>query len=101
VTPQEIVTAREVLGDAWGLKRPLKRAELGRAVGLTSRTPGRAVRDWEDLRFSPPESVCDRIRDLLEGALPEGGVDAVVLSRDHSKRMHAAKREAYRQRYGH
>ena len=39
--------ARRRLGELWGLDRPLSYSELGRALRLSGRKPGDAVRQWE------------------------------------------------------
>jgi hypothetical protein len=65
-----ITTARAQLGEMWGLKRDLHRAELGRLLGLTGRDPGAAVKEWEEFRapVSGPVSLCITL--LLLGAKP-------------------------------
>jgi len=66
--------ARNVLGTAWGLGRPLHASELARALRLEGRDPGRSVLDWEDGRHavSGPVSVC--IDMWLAGYPPPDGV---------------------------
>jgi len=47
MTPEQLRDARAVLGQMWGLDRPLKCAELGRALRLAGRDPGRSILDYE------------------------------------------------------
>lgn len=47
MTPVELRAARATLGKMWGLNRPLHMSEMGEALGLQGRDPGRSVRDWE------------------------------------------------------
>lgn len=45
--PEDIVRSREILGAMWGLGRALKAAELGRALGIDRRDPGRTIIGYE------------------------------------------------------
>lgn len=47
MTPDQFRTARATLGSRWGLGRPLRASEMGRALRLTGRDPGRSVLDYE------------------------------------------------------
>ena len=47
MTPDELHAARRSLGELWGLKRPLRASELGRALRLGGRDPGESIRDYE------------------------------------------------------
>ena len=59
VTPDQLHAARRTLGELWGLGRPLKASELGRALRLGGRDPGESIRDYErgKTRISGPMSV--------------------------------------------
>lgn len=39
--------ARKILGEMWGLGRPLHLSEMGRALQLQGRDPGAAIREME------------------------------------------------------
>jgi hypothetical protein len=70
VTPDELRAARATLGQMWGLDRPLRMAELGRALRLTGRDVGATVRDWErGSTITGPVSVA--IEAMLAGFVPE------------------------------
>jgi hypothetical protein len=76
VTPDELREARADLGVAWGLGRPLKASELGRALGIEARDPGRPVLAWEAGRAMPrPFEVM--IEMMLDGATPRRLKDAL------------------------
>ena len=74
MTPDQLRNARRVLGEMWGLGRPLKASELGRALRLAGRAPGRSVLDWEAGKspISGPVSVA--VQMMLNGCLPPDGV---------------------------
>ena len=77
VTPEELRTARAALGELWGLGRPLKMSELGRAIGLTGNDPGQSIRDYERgaTRISGPISFLVRL--YLNGILPPDGLSII------------------------
>lgn len=70
MTGKDIKAARNRLGELWGLGRPLRMAELGRALRLQGRDPGESVRDWErgNTPVSGPVSVA--IEAMLAGYRP-------------------------------
>ena len=70
MTPDELYNARRTLGELWGLGRPLKASELGRALRLGGRDPGESIRDYErgKTRISGPMSVA--VEMMLAGAKP-------------------------------
>lgn len=70
LTPENLYNARRTLGELWGLGRPLKASELGRALRLGGRDPGESIRDYErgKTRISGPMSVA--VEMMLAGAKP-------------------------------
>ena len=72
MTPDQLRAARATLGHLWGLNRPLKLSELGRALRLCGRDPGEAVHDWErgHNTISGPASIA--IEAMLAGFRPDG-----------------------------
>lgn len=70
MTPESLYNARRALGELWGLGRPLKASELGRALRLGGRDPGESIRDYErgKTRISGPMSVA--VEMMLAGAKP-------------------------------
>ena len=70
MTPESLYNARRTLGAMWGLGRPLKASELGRALRLGGRDPGESIRDYErgKTRISGPMSVA--VEMMLAGAKP-------------------------------
>lgn len=72
MTPSEIIDARLAIGLAWGLKRPLQKAELGELLGYVSRDVGAAIADWETGRTRPPGPALTAIQALLDGWRPPG-----------------------------
>jgi hypothetical protein len=74
MTPDELYEARAQLGELWGYKRPLRAAELGRALRLGGRSPGESIRDYERGKtgISGPISVC--VDMFLTGTLPPDGL---------------------------
>ena len=70
MTPDQLHAARRTLGELWGLGRPLKASELGRALRLGGRDPGESIRDYErgKTRISGPMSVA--VEMMLAGAKP-------------------------------
>lgn len=77
MTGEELRSARATLGELWGLGRPLKMSELGRAIGLTGNDPGQSIRDYERgvTRISGPISFLVRL--YLRGVLPPDGLDII------------------------
>lgn len=72
MTPEQFRDARATLGAMWGLGRPLRMAEMGRALRLQGRDPGASVRDWErgHTPISGPVSVA--VEAMLAGYRPIG-----------------------------
>ncbi len=67
MTGSEVRAARATLGRLWGLNRPLRAAELGRALRLKGRDPGKTILDWErnDPPITGPASVA--LQAMLDG----------------------------------
>lgn len=80
MTGEEIKNARRLLGDMWGVGRPLALSELARALRLRGEKPGEAVRKWENghTEISGPASAC--IAMMLKGAMPADGLDEILKS---------------------
>lgn len=74
MTPEEVRSARRILGEMWGMGRPLHAAELARALRLTGRDPGLAVIRWErgEPRISGPAMTA--VRAMLDGWRPPWSV---------------------------
>jgi hypothetical protein len=72
MTGRDIRKARAKLGKIWGLDRPLRAAELGRALRLQGRDPGRSVLDWESGKTAVTGPVSLAIEAMLAGYLREG-----------------------------
>lgn len=70
MTPDQIREARARLGEMWGLGRPLKMSELGRALRFRGRDPGEMIAAWESgqRQISGPASVA--IEAMLAGFRP-------------------------------
>jgi hypothetical protein len=69
MTGRDIRNARAKLGKLWGLDRPLRAAELGRALRLQGRDPGRSVLDWECEKTPVTGPVSLAIEAMLAGYL--------------------------------
>lgn len=65
----DIHEARGVLGDRWGLGRPLSYAELARALAMAG-SGGDTVRSWEDgsREITGPAAVAIGL--MLDGGIP-------------------------------
>lgn len=70
MTPEQFRDARGTLGFMWGLDRPLRMTEMGRALRLTGRDPGNSIRDYErgKTQISGPISVA--VEAMLAGFRP-------------------------------
>lgn len=80
MTGKELRDARATLGDLWGLGRPLKMTEMGRALRLGGRDPGQSIRDYER-GHTPISGPLSALLELyLAGAHPVDGLAAVVKS---------------------
>ena len=77
MTGDELRTARETLGELWGLGRPLKMSEMGRALRLGGRDPGESIKDYESGKTSISGPVSVAIEMMLDGAMPRGGLEAL------------------------
>jgi hypothetical protein len=77
----DLPAIRAQLGILWGLKRPLRKAELGRACGYTKLNAWRAVARWEssDAELIPP------VVRLLEAMLHAGYRPAFRVQRKISR----------------
>ncbi len=77
MTGNKLRKAREILGHRWGLGRPLKMAELGRALRLGGRDPGESIRNYESDRTPISGPVAVAVEMWLAGAPVPGGVDVI------------------------
>lgn len=79
LSEDDLWTARERLGDMWGLCRPLKPAELARVLRMRGANAGRKITAWEsgEARITGPASMA--IEALLDGWKPN----------DLEERLHA------------
>ncbi len=77
MTGNELRKARDALGTLWGLGRPLKMAELGRALRLGGRDPGESIRDYERGKTTISGPVSVAIEMWLAGAPLPGGLDGL------------------------
>lgn len=77
MTPDQLRDARGTLGAMWGLQRPLRMSEMGRALRLGGNDPGQSIRDYERgvTRISGPISVA--VDMMLAGALPPDGIGVI------------------------
>jgi hypothetical protein len=73
MTGRDIRRARATLGKLWGLDRPLHAAELGRALRLQGRDPGRSILDWECGKTPITGPVSIAIEAMLAGYEPGSG----------------------------
>ena len=94
MTPAAIRTARAQLGDLWGLGRPLRAAELGRALRLTGANPGQTVLNWEAGRreISGPATVAIEMM-LAGGRLDGRSVDPAQPWKDALRELWEARNE--------
>jgi hypothetical protein len=74
MTGEELRDARDTLGHLWGLGRPLKMSEMGRALGLGGRDPGESIRDYERGKTTISGPVDRLVRVYLRGAVPPDGI---------------------------
>lgn len=77
MTGEELRNARAALGQMWGLGRPLKMSEMGRALGLGGRDPGESIRDYERGKTTISGPVDRLVRVYLGGVLPPDGLDSI------------------------
>jgi hypothetical protein len=77
MTGEQLAQARKELGRLWGLQRPVRPAELGRALQYRTSDPGESIRIHESQGAEPiPGPVAAAVRMMLSGALPPGGIGA-------------------------
>lgn len=81
MTKDDLARARETLGEAWGFGRPLHRSELGRALRMAGRDPGRTMGDYEDGRSPIPGPLSVAIEMMLAGAPPPVGIHNLKIQR--------------------
>ena len=77
MTGEELRNARATLGELWGLGRPLRKSELGRALGLGGKDPGQSVRDYESGATGISGPAAFLVRLYLRGVLPPDGLDII------------------------
>lgn len=82
-TPDQIKNAMHTLGHNIGLKRPLRSAELGRALGLSGKNAGKSVDRWLKGQNTPQGRKLDMINALLRGAEPICGPWRAIVSPAH------------------
>lgn len=82
MTADELRNARATLGQMWGLGRPLKMAEMGRALGLGGRDPGESIGDYERRATAISGPISCLVRVYLGGALPPDGLDSIRAGRE-------------------
>jgi hypothetical protein len=73
-----IQRAREVLGERWGVGRPLAAAELGRCIGMAGARTGETILNWsnpdDDRVITGPARTCLEL--MLLGAIPASAMEA-------------------------
>lgn len=77
MTGDELRQARSILGERWGLERPLKMSEMGRALRLAGRDPGESIRDYERGKTPIGGPISVAVEMMLDGAMPRGGLDGL------------------------
>ncbi|PIO98626.1 hypothetical protein [Pleomorphomonas carboxyditropha] len=79
MTGDDLHAAKATLGEMWAVGRPLRNSELGRALRLSGRDPGRSIEDYitGKTRISGPVSVA--VEMMLAGAMPPDPLDSVVV----------------------
>jgi hypothetical protein len=68
VNGSDLRAVRDSLGALWGLGRPLRKAELGRACGYTGRNAWQAVARWESTDAELNPTVARLLGVMLSGA---------------------------------
>lgn len=71
MTGRELKTARQQIGQRWGIGRPLRQSELARVLQLSS---GQTISQYESGRFSVPGPVAVAVEMMCDGSLPRCGV---------------------------
>ena len=77
MTGDDLRNARAALGELWGLGRPLKMSELGRALGLGGADPGQSIRDYERGTTKISGPIRNLVTLYLRGVLPPDGLDVI------------------------
>lgn len=74
MTAEDMKKARVTLGQAWGLGRPLRATEMGRACRLGGSDPGQSIIDYEKgaTKISGPLSALVQV--YLAGMTPPDGL---------------------------
>lgn len=70
MSPDEIRKAREILGERWGLGRPLYTSEVGQALRMAPGNINKLVLDWESGAAKPSGPVTVALAMMLAGAEP-------------------------------
>lgn len=86
MTPADLRSARAILGEMWGLGRPLHYSELGRALQLRHSKPGISVRNWEQ-GDGPTGPASAAIEAWLDGARPRTPMADIVTRRVDGARV--------------
>lgn len=78
----DLATARHILGERWGLGRPLSYSETARALRLAGASGGDTIRLWErdPSRMTGPASVAIAYM-LLDGMGPPRPLSEIVTKR--------------------
>ncbi len=75
MTGTELRRARKVLGEKWGLGRPVHASELGRALRMAPADPGESIRAYEaGTTKHIPGPVTVAVEMMLAGVLPPDGL---------------------------
>lgn len=77
MTPADLRQARATLGHMWGFGRPLRKVEMGRALGLSESRPGQSVTLYETGKRQISTTAAYLVSVYLSGALPPCGLDRV------------------------
>ena len=81
------------LGPLWGVDRPIRPAELGRALRLGPDDPGKSIAGWLNGRHAIPAPAGVAIEMFSLGALPPDGLRAVILPSPHKGKPRARRKE--------
>jgi hypothetical protein len=73
MTAAELRASRRKLGEMWGKGRPLRCAELGRALMIKAKDPGETIRRYERGTRIHWSVEC-AVTMMLRGSLPPGGI---------------------------
>ncbi|NBW20221.1 MAG: hypothetical protein EBR82_70855 [Caulobacteraceae bacterium] len=78
MTGPDLTAARSTLGQMWGLERPLRLSELGRALRLGGRDPGQSIAAYEAGKTKIPGPAQVAVAMMLNGSLPPDGLDSIT-----------------------